>query len=255
MEKMRRDFEFVSALRYVAIEIGVQGFRPRTPAQVLANRYGDCKDKANLLIALLRCQEIDARFVLLNRGSATDVRFPSWQFNHAIAYVPKAPAAGQPEDMWLDSTDGVTPFGYVPPGDFGRDGLVFSQDTAEFKKVTGSSAETVRDSRRMGSHATGCGRLDGQFSPERRAGSRTTSCAGCSAGSRPGSAACSSTMAGATLWPDGDFSKGTVSDVSDLRQRRGVACEGAGARPGLCRASARTTWSFSARPSGTAPFG
>ena len=58
VDRIRRSFEFVSALRYVAIECGVHGFRPRTPAQVLANRYGDCKDKANLLVALLRCQNI-----------------------------------------------------------------------------------------------------------------------------------------------------------------------------------------------------
>ncbi|MFA7345167.1 MAG: transglutaminase domain-containing protein [Terrimicrobiaceae bacterium] len=137
VDKIRRDFEFVSALRYVAIEIGVQGFRPRTPSEVLANRYGDCKDKANLLVALMRCQGIDANFVLLNRGAATDVSFPSWQFNHAIAFVAKAPDAGQPEDLWLDATDSVTPFGFVPPGDYGRDGLVLGKDTADFRKVAG----------------------------------------------------------------------------------------------------------------------
>ena len=60
VDRIRRSFEFVSALRYVAIECGVHGFRPRTPARVLANRYGDCKDKANLLVALLRCQNIPA---------------------------------------------------------------------------------------------------------------------------------------------------------------------------------------------------
>ena len=91
VDRVRRSFEFVSALRYVAIECGVHGFRPRTPAQVLSNRYGDCKDKANLLVALLRSQDIPASFVLLNRGSATDVNFPSWQFNHAICFVPRAP--------------------------------------------------------------------------------------------------------------------------------------------------------------------
>ena len=63
-DRIRRSFEFVSALRYVAIECGVHGFRPRTPAQVLSNRYGDCKDKANLLVALLRCQNIPSEFRL-----------------------------------------------------------------------------------------------------------------------------------------------------------------------------------------------
>ncbi len=95
LDKIRKAYEFVSALRYVAIEFGINGIRPRTPAIVLQNRYGDCKDKANLLIALLADMGIDGRFCLLNRGSSTDVTFPSWQFNHAIAYVPKA-AGGWP---------------------------------------------------------------------------------------------------------------------------------------------------------------
>jgi len=147
MEKIQRDFEFVSALRYVAIEIGVQGFRPRTPAQVLANRYGDCKDKANLVAALLRSQGIDAHFVLLNRFSYTDVNFPSWQFNHAIAFVPAAAKDGQANDLWLDTTDSVTPFGSVPPGDYGRSGLIFSDDKVEFKtvKTDKSGVSEIRD--------------------------------------------------------------------------------------------------------------
>ncbi|WP_153811405.1 DUF3857 domain-containing protein [Terrimicrobium sacchariphilum] len=137
-EKIQRLFEFVSALRYVAVELGIQGFRPRTPAQVLNNRFGDCKDKANLLIALLSASGIEANFVLLNRGSATDVSLPSWQFNHAICYVP---GEGKNPDLWLDATDSVTPYGYVPPGDAGRQGFVIGKDKAEFK-VVGGNPET-----------------------------------------------------------------------------------------------------------------
>jgi hypothetical protein len=157
MEKMQRAFEFVSALRYIAIEFGVHGFRPRTPAQVLAQRYGDCKDKANLLIALLRCMDIDARFVLINRGSATDVNFPSWQFNHAIAFVPKEAAAGQPTDLWLDSTDSITPFGFIAPGNFSRNALVFEKERAEFKRVagTGSDISAVNDEWDLAEDASG----------------------------------------------------------------------------------------------------
>lgn len=210
--KIRRDFEFVSALRYVAIEIGVQGFRPRTPAQVLANRYGDCKDKANLLVALLRCQGVDANFVLLNRCAATDVNFPSWQFNHAIAFVAKAPDAGQPDDLWLDSTDGVTPFGFVPPGDYGRDGLVFGKEKTEFKKVSGGSAtiSEVRDEwdlqqdehgLRGGFHRVATGLADDNLRRVFR-------------GLTPNQRGVQLYKILAELWPDGDFAKGTVSDVS-----------------------------------------
>ncbi len=143
VDKIRKAFEFVSALRYVAIEFGINGIRPRTPAIVLQNRYGDCKDKANLLIALLADMGIDGRFVLLNRGSSTDVTFPSWQFNHAIAYVPKAPAAGQPDDLWLDTTDSTAPFPTLSPGDVGRSALVFNHDSAGFLTVTGPGKDVT----------------------------------------------------------------------------------------------------------------
>ena len=132
-EKIERVFEFVSALRYEAVEIGVQGFRPRTPAQVLANRYGDCKDKANLIAAMLKSLAIDAQFALVNRGGVTDIDFPSWQFNHAVCFVPKSGAGDS--DLWLDSTEGFTPFGFVPPGDMGRNALVFGKEKAEFRKI------------------------------------------------------------------------------------------------------------------------
>ena len=143
LDKIRKAYEFVSALRYVAIEFGINGIRPRTPAIVLQNRYGDCKDKANLLIALLTDMGIDGRFCLLNRGSSTDVSFPSWQFNHAIAYVPKAPADGQPDDLWLDTTDSTAPFPTLSPGDIGRSALVFNKDSSEFLTVNNPGKEVT----------------------------------------------------------------------------------------------------------------
>ncbi len=139
MDRMRAAYDFVNALRYVAIEFGIGGFRPRTPEQTIANRYGDCKDKANLLIALLREMEIEAHFVLINRMSSTDPDFPGWQFNHAIAYVPAG--EGQAEDLWLDSTDTTTPFGFVAPGNVGRQGLVFEGSPSRFMEVTAGRAE------------------------------------------------------------------------------------------------------------------
>jgi transglutaminase-like putative cysteine protease len=133
--RIRRAFEFVSSLRYIAIEFGISGIRPRTPEEVLRNRYGDCKDKANLLVALLAEMGIEAQFCLLNRGSSTDVDFAGWQFNHAIAFVPAAPGDGQPDDLWLDTTDSTAPFPTLSPGDFGRQALVFGPEAARFKTV------------------------------------------------------------------------------------------------------------------------
>jgi transglutaminase-like putative cysteine protease len=136
--RLRAAYERVAALRYVAIELGVGAFRPRTPEQVWLQRHGDCKDKANLLVALLARLDIPAQFALVNRFDATFPAFPGWQFNHALTRVPAAPAEGQPHDLWLDTTDRLVPFGIVAPGDLGRQALAFTPGfaTAAFHEIT-----------------------------------------------------------------------------------------------------------------------
>jgi hypothetical protein len=216
MEKMQRAFEFVSALRYIAIELGVQGFRPRTPSEVLANRYGDCKDKANLLVAILRCMNIDARFVLIDRGGQTDVNFPSWQFNHAICFVGKQPDAGQPTDMWLDSTDSITPFGYIAPGDYGRQAFVFFKEGAAFRQVagTGKDISAIHDEWDLAQDAHGAWtgtfqrRTTGLADYAMRADFRSLS---------PGQRHAQIYQQLSDLWPGGDLGGASISDVSDLR--------------------------------------
>jgi hypothetical protein len=216
-EKMQRAFEFVSSLRYIAIELGVQGFRPRTPKEVLANRYGDCKDKANLLIALLRSMDIDARFVLLDRGGSTDVNFPSWQFNHAICFVPKAPEAGQPTDLWLDSTDSITPFGFIAPGDYGREALVFGPEKAEFKKIagTGKDISTLDDVWDLTEDANGV--WSGTFE-RHTAGLADYAMRAAFRGLSPAQRRQEIYEQLDGLWPAGDLSDAGISDVSALRQ-------------------------------------
>jgi hypothetical protein len=217
MEKMQRAFEFVSSLRYIAIELGVQGFRPRTPAEVLANRYGDCKDKANLLVALLRCMNIDARFVLLDRGGSTDITFPSWQFNHATCFVPKAPDAGQPTDMWLDSTDSITPFGFIAPGDYGQEALVFGPEKAEFKKIagTGGDVSTVNDVWDL--TQDGKGVWSGTFE-RHTAGLADYAMRAAYRGLSPAQRREQIYEQLGGLWPAGDLSDAAISDVSSLRE-------------------------------------
>jgi len=76
-------------VRYVAIEIGIGGYQPHPAGSVLLNRYGDCKDKATLLAAMLRKIGVNSYYVLTNseRGIiAPD--FPSMlNFNHVILAI------------------------------------------------------------------------------------------------------------------------------------------------------------------------
>ena len=51
--------------RYVALEFGIHGYKPYRVSQVLSRRFGDCKDKASLLMVLLREVGVEAELVLL----------------------------------------------------------------------------------------------------------------------------------------------------------------------------------------------
>jgi hypothetical protein len=84
---------FVEERHYVAINrntgIGF-GYRPRRATETLATGYGDCKDKANLLQALLREAGFRSYLVLVFAGDPGAVQ-PTWpaptQFNHAIIAI------------------------------------------------------------------------------------------------------------------------------------------------------------------------
>jgi transglutaminase-like putative cysteine protease len=75
-------------IRYVGIEIGIGGWQPHAASDVYRNRYGDCKDKATLLIAMLDAVGIRATWVLVDthRGFI-DPGVPSVDGNHAIAAI------------------------------------------------------------------------------------------------------------------------------------------------------------------------
>lgn len=100
-EKIAAIQEFVlRSTHYVALEFGVYSYKPYPVTQIYARRFGDCKDKASLMIALLRAAGIEAEIALVRTRSLGDVAAEPASiavFNHAIVYVPKY-------DLWLDGT-------------------------------------------------------------------------------------------------------------------------------------------------------
>ncbi len=115
-EQARALYEWVSLhIAYVNIVLGAGGFVPHRAGDVLANRFGDCKDHVILLEALLAAKGIDRSPVLIS----ADDRFtlspsPSPQaFNHLITYVPEL-------HLYLDSTARYAPFGVLPFSDAGK---------------------------------------------------------------------------------------------------------------------------------------
>ena len=98
---VRRVYEHVViSTRYVGIELGIHGWKPYPVSEVYRRRFGDCKDKASLLVALLREVGVDAHLVLVRTiqlGHAGETPASMWAFNHAIAWVAEL-------DLFLDGT-------------------------------------------------------------------------------------------------------------------------------------------------------
>jgi tetratricopeptide (TPR) repeat protein len=89
-------------VRYFAVTIGDSGYLPATADETWTRRYGDCKGKTALLLALLRELGIDAEPVLVNSalGDALPDRLPQLgMFDHVIV---RATIGGRP--YWLDGT-------------------------------------------------------------------------------------------------------------------------------------------------------
>jgi hypothetical protein len=81
--------EFVQKqVRYVAIEVGIGGYQPHSAADVFRNRYGDCKDKATLVSAMLSAVGVHAALMMVDseRG-VVDPEAPSLVGNHMIAAI------------------------------------------------------------------------------------------------------------------------------------------------------------------------
>ncbi|MEM1247502.1 MAG: DUF3857 domain-containing protein [Acidobacteriota bacterium] len=89
-------------IRYFAVSVGQHSHRPHPPSETLERRYGDCKDKTVLLLALLKRLGLEAWPVLVDTDWGRGVRqfLPSpYSFNHVIVAV-----QADGKDWWIDPT-------------------------------------------------------------------------------------------------------------------------------------------------------
>jgi TonB family protein len=141
--KVQAIYDYVSHIRYVSLSFGVGRYQPHAALEVLTNRYGDCKDKATLLDALLEAEGMRASTALINSREDVDHDIPTpTQFDHAINVV----SLGG-KDIWLDATTGVGPFGYLLPQLRGKEALVVRfPEKSELQRTPAeeTSAKTYR---------------------------------------------------------------------------------------------------------------
>jgi len=110
--------------RYVSLSLGIAGFQPHLPAEVFANSYGDCKDKATFFIALMNRMGVKAYPVLLSASGGVNRTLPSGhQFDHMIAAVDR-----DGKRTYVDLTADIVPYGSLPPQEQGEFGLVVHPD-------------------------------------------------------------------------------------------------------------------------------
>ncbi|MES0826991.1 DUF3857 domain-containing transglutaminase family protein [Ruegeria sp. SCP11] len=121
-------------VRYFSVSIGEGGWIPRAPGTVWSSAYGDCKDKALLLISMLAQLNIQADVVIVDHdiGPALPRMLPSpFVFDHAIVRV-----RDDHGDWFTDPTDllqgGIGRA--IPLTDFAW-GLPLSADSTELVEI------------------------------------------------------------------------------------------------------------------------
>jgi transglutaminase-like putative cysteine protease/tetratricopeptide (TPR) repeat protein len=125
-------------IRYTGVEFGDAAVVPASPKEVISRGYGDCKDKAALLVAMLRAAGIPSYVALLSVGERQDIApdLPGMSlFDHAIVYVPGTSA------LWIDTTDRYARLGELPAADQGRYALVIRPETDALVRTPVSSSQ------------------------------------------------------------------------------------------------------------------
>lgn len=134
-EKIHAIYNYVATkIRYVAIELGRGRIQPHKATEVFRNKYGDCKDKATLMISMLDVAGIDAHPVLILSGLNAKTDFeeppPAKGLNHAIVAV----ETDEGLDL-MDPTCDVCPYDYLPDSDRGKKALAIVPTDDGVKKI------------------------------------------------------------------------------------------------------------------------
>jgi hypothetical protein len=159
LAKIQAIGKFAQSVQYVSIQTGIGrggGYKPHAAKEVLEKQYGDCKDKANLMRALLKAVGIPAYLVTIYSGGRGYVR-PDWpspqQFNHAIIAIKvSGPTEGAPivehpqlgRLLFFDPTDPDTPVGELPDEEQGSYALVVAAEKGALLRMPSSPAASNR---------------------------------------------------------------------------------------------------------------
>jgi hypothetical protein len=158
-ERIQAIGRYAQSVNYISIQIDVGrggGYRPHAAADVFNKNYGDCKDKANLMRAMLKSLGVESYPVSIFSGDPNQVE-PEWpsphQFNHCIIAVKvsdetqastivKHPNLGRL--LIFDPTDDDTPMGDLPDHEQGSYALIVAGAAGELMKMPVTPPEANR---------------------------------------------------------------------------------------------------------------
>lgn len=170
-EKLQAIARYVQGIQYISIQIGVGRWRPHAASQVFAKSYGDCKDKANLMRAMLKVLNIESYPVLIRAGDPTYVR-ESWpsprQFNHCIIAIKVSDTTEAAtvivhsklgRVLLFDATDDDTPIGDLPEHEQGSFALIAAGALGSLERMPVIPAEHNSLERQIDASVDGLGAL------------------------------------------------------------------------------------------------
>lgn len=142
LDTIRTLSELAQSINYVSVALDLGkggGYTPRPSNEVFKTKFGDCKDKTNLLQGLLKIKGIDLYPLIVYSGK--NKIFENWvsssQFNHCIAAIKVDESFDSPATvdhpnlgklLLFDPTSTFTPFGDLPTSLQGSKGLILAGD-------------------------------------------------------------------------------------------------------------------------------
>lgn len=172
--KIRAIAAYCQSLNYVSIQMGLSrggGYIPHAAEDVMRKGYGDCKDKANLMRAMLGAVGIESYLCGISAFDPGYAR-ESWptpgQFDHCIIAVrsdDSAACAVAPSTLGrlvlFDPTDPTMRWGDLPDREQGGLALLFTTEQGALVRVPLASPERGRHRRRFDARIDSDGSIAG----------------------------------------------------------------------------------------------
>jgi transglutaminase-like putative cysteine protease len=144
-------------IRYVSVSFGMGRLQPHTASVVLHNAYGDCKDQAALLSALLKAAGFKTYAVLTTPGAGVRVPdVPMPEFNHEFTALDTKSGL-----EFLDTSMGPVQPGLLQPGVRGRGAILIGDKTSSIVEIPLQSPVPQRIASTLKGRVTASGNFEG----------------------------------------------------------------------------------------------